>query len=154
MVNKNTYNVKMMQSILLEITKPDQTFKTYAMMKDQLVSILYIDPNDGKAKILRGRIEEFILENTRNSFDISCSSTQPRGFGKPSIQRVKIDTSKQFETSFVVIDLTSILEVNPVDWKYQDLKQVEIDLDSEDWNEKNGKAEAPTALYSYRNNIK
>ena len=129
MTNNNRYKVELIRSVLLQITKPDDSYQTYSLFENQLISILYIDPITGTPAVVKGRVCHFIdAPITRSISDNSDCSTYSRtpsfSYAKKDerlpIESVVIDTSQNYVKSNVTIKLTTILEVHPIDWEFLD----------------------------------
>lgn len=157
MVNKNRYEISTQTICKIKVTKPDDSFKTFVLMPDQLVSILYINLK-GEPTVARGRISSFkypeisrteavdtAISNLNRCINHSLNSEK-----LPVIEGIILDTSKNYNNSSAYISTTSILEVNPIDWEYQDTEKVVVDAPSDDWYEKDKKVSAPSSEYQYR----
>ena len=146
MTNNNRYKVELIRSVLLQITKPDDSYQTYSLFENQLVSILYIDPITGTPAVVKGRVCHFI--------DAPITRTPSFSYAKKDerlpIESVVIDTSQNYVKSNVTIKLTTILEVHPIDWEFLDTNQVVVKAPSEDWREENKEVSAPSSEYQYR----
>ena len=146
MVNTNTYQIKIIPSCVITITKEDDSYSSYVLITNQLVSILYINPKNGEPEVIKGRVKEFIYAQTvRNPFQ----EMNDRGYKNP-ISRIALDVSKDYNSKTIEVDPTTILEVHPIDWNYQDTEKAEIDASAEDWYEKDNKVSAPSAEYQFR----
>lgn len=138
MVNPNKYKTRHVECYSIEITREDLSYQTYILMKNQLVSILRINPKTGKAEVYRGRIESFITQTRRSVYEDKL------------LFAVKLDISSKHQSEFFVITVESILEINPIDWEYQNLDKVVIQSFPDDWYEKDRSVSAPSSIYEFR----
>ena len=110
---------------------------TYLIFANQLVSILYIDPLTGKANVYRGRVEDITSANLTASRD-------------PDF--IKLDVSTKSKSKMVTLAVERILQVNPIDYKYNNIDAIIIDPNSQDWHEENKEVSAPSSVYAFRFN--
>lgn len=151
--NKNKYEICMKHSLVIKITKPDDTFKSYVLMENQLASILYIDPVHG-ISVIRGRVKEFKYPTLTRTF-VTATSTADQypvdQYPEPLVvERIVLDISKDFHQQETSISPKTILEVNPIDWEYQDIEKVIVDAPINDWHEYDNKVSAPYSEQQYR----
>lgn len=151
MVNKNKYELYMKHTLVIKVTKPDDTFKSYALMEDQLVSILYLDTTLGLC-VVRGRIKGFEYPTLTRTVDCdwASSSTSDQDTKNISVKWIVLDISKNYQQQEKKIDPKSILEVNSIDWEYQNTDKVIVDAPINDWHEKDNKVSAPSSEHQYR----
>lgn len=154
MVNKNKYKVQIIKSCLIQITKPDDSYKTFQLFENQLASILCIDSKSGQPTVIRGRVCHFEYPRTPRSFtnstNHSCCSNLKNEKKTLAIEAIVMDTSQNYTQSNKTIPITSILEINPIDWKYQDADMVEVSAPINDWYEENKEVSAPSSEFQFR----
>ena len=148
MVNKNKYKVQIIKSCLIQITKPDDSYKTFQLSENQLASILYIDPINGQPTVIRGRVCHFEYPQIARTH--ICGSNLENKEKTLAIKSIVMDTSQNYTQSSNTIPITSILEINPIDWKYQDAEAVEATAPINDWYEENKEVSAPSSEFQFR----
>ena len=138
MVNPNTYKTAQIECYSIEITREDESYQTYVLMKNQMISVLRINPRNGKVEVNRGRMDKFIIQPKRWMNDPN------------QLFAIKLDISEHGKSNFVVITVESILEINPIDWTYQDTDKVVAQYFPDDWYEKDKKVSAPPSIREFR----
>lgn len=137
MVNDNKYEIKPLQGIILKIIRKDK-WVSYVLMENQLVSILYLDENTGKADVYKGRIIRITTSNVR-TFD-----NQYKDKGHNTLL---LDISIPHMSKTKKLYLENILDVHEIDWEYPDISKAVIDGPFVDWESSVHDAEAPTHSY-------
>lgn len=137
MVNDNKYEIKPLQGIILKIIRKDK-WASYVLMENQLVSILYLDENTGKADVYKGRIIRITTSNVR-TFD---NQYKDKGY-----KTLLLDISIPHVSKTKKLYLENILDVHEIDWEYPDISKAIIDGPFVDWESSVHDAEAPTHSY-------
>lgn len=137
MVNDNKYEIKPLQGIILKIIRKDK-WVSYVLMENQLVSILYLDENTGKADVYKGRIIRITTSNVR-TFD---NQYKDKGY-----KTLLLDISIPHVSKTKKLYLENILDVHEIDWEYPDISKAVIDGPFVDWESSVHDAEAPTHSY-------
>ena len=137
MVNDNKYEIKPLQGIILKIIRKDK-WASYVLMENQLVSILYLDENTGKADVYKGRIIRITTSNVRtfdDQYKYKGHNTLLLDISIPHVSKTK------------KLYLENILDVHEIDWEYPDISKAVIDGPFVDWESSVHDAEAPTHSY-------
>ena len=100
MVNKNEYEVKYLSAILIKITRGDE-WKSFVLMQDQLVSVLWLDPLSGEALVDKGRVEKINTVNIRAFDGFKFSSTD---------SSIVLDISTPGRSKYREIKINNILD--------------------------------------------
>ena len=137
MVNDNKYEIKSLQGIILKIIRKDK-WVSYVLMEDQLVSILYLDENTGKADVYKGRIVRITTSNIR-TFDKHCDDNK--------FKTLLLDISVPHMSKMKELYLKNILDVHEIDWEYPDITKAVVDGPFVDWESSVHDVEAPTHSY-------
>lgn len=137
MVNDNKYEIKPLQGIILKIIRKDK-WVSYVLMENQLVSILYLDENTGKADVYKGRIIRITTSNVR-TFDNQYKDKEYKS--------LLLDISIPHVSKTKKLYLENILDVHEIDWEYPDISKAVIDGPFVDWESSVHDAEAPTHSY-------
>ena len=137
MVNDNKYEIKPLQGIILKIIRKDK-WVSYVLMENQLVSILYLDENTGKADVYKGRIIRITTSNVR-TFDNQYKDKEYKS--------LLLDISIPHVSKTKKLYLENILDVHEIDWEYPDISKAIIDGPFVDWESSVHDAEAPTHSY-------
>lgn len=137
MVNDNKYEIKSLQGIILKIIRKDK-WVSYVLMENQLVSILYLDENTGKADVYKGRIVRITTSNIR-TFDKHCDDNK--------FKTLLLDISVPHMSKMKELYLKNILDVHEIDWEYPDITKAVVDGPFVDWESSVHDVEAPTHSY-------
>ena len=132
MVNNNRYKLKFLPAFSLKVYNDDYE-KEFFICTEQLVSILYVEKISGKVKVARGRVKYFKSEIGR-SLNSNTNNSD-----------IILDTSEKHKSSEEKIPMTSVLEINPIDWRYPDIENATIPITFEDWYEMNKRVNAPSS---------
>lgn len=137
MVNDNKYEIKSLQGIILKIIRKDK-WVSYVLMENQLVSILYLDENTGKADVYKGRIVRITASYIR-TFDKHCDDKK--------FKTLLLDISVPHMSKMKELYLENILDVHEIDWEYPDITKAVVDGPFVDWESSVHDVEAPTHSY-------
>lgn len=149
MDNLNHYEVKFNPGFMIKIFTGDYEREYYTCI-NQLVSILYVDPYTGYLKVCRGRIDKYLCSHS--SYVVDNTNNHKRESFEKDITEIVLDTSKAGKSSSFTIDITAILEINPIDWRYNNLDSNDKPLTFEDWYELNKRVSAPSSAREDRVN--
>ena len=137
MVNKNEYEVKYLSAVLIKITRGDE-WKSFVLMQDQLVSVLWLDPLSGEALVDKGRVEKINIVNIRAFDDFKSSSTE---------SSIILDISTPGRFKYRKIKINNILDIHEIDWEYPDISKAVVDGPVVEWESSPHDASAPTHSY-------
>lgn len=137
MVNDNKYEIKSLQGIILKIIRKDK-WVSYVLMENQLVSILYLDENTGKADVYKGRIVHITASYIR-TFDKHRDDKK--------FKTLLLDISVPHRSKMKELYLENILDVHEIDWEYPDITKAVVDGPFVDWESSVHDVEAPTHSY-------
>lgn len=149
MVNDNRYEIKPLQGIILKIIRKDK-WVSYVLMENQLVSILYLDENTGKADVYKGRIIRITTSNVRtfdNQYKDKGHNTLLNQYKDKGHKTLLLDISIPHMSKMKELYLENILDVHEIDWEYPDISKAVIDGPFVDWESSVHDAEAPTHSY-------
>lgn len=137
MVNKNEYEVKYLSAVLIKITRGDE-WKSFVLMQDQLVSVLWLDPLSGEALVDKGRVEKINIVNIRAFDDFKSLSTE---------SSIILDISTPGRSKYREIKINNILDIHEIDWEYPDISKAVVDGPFVEWESSPHDASAPTHSY-------